>query len=111
MITNITFFDTREELRALTGLPDDNYDQALWDAGFNLDDVDFGFVSDVLLDRETSSTYHSEWTGEDIVESERSTNWDLPYYASWLIDHAANHCVGYDYVNFGGKHYYLVHHA
>lgn len=42
----VTFFETREELRDLTSLPADDHDSALWDAGFDLDDWDFGFVSD-----------------------------------------------------------------
>ena len=42
----VTFFSTREELRELTGLPADDHDAALWDSGFDLDDWDFGFVSD-----------------------------------------------------------------
>lgn len=40
----VTFFETREDLRELTGLSGDNHDEALWDAGFDLDDWDFGFV-------------------------------------------------------------------
>ena len=46
MRNTVTFFDTREDLRELTVLPGDNYDKALRDAGFNLDDLDWGFVSD-----------------------------------------------------------------
>lgn len=37
----VTFFHTEEQLTALTGLSHD----ALWEAGFNLDDWDFGFVT------------------------------------------------------------------
>lgn len=46
MLNTITFFDTNHDLHKLTGLPRDDYDKALWDAGFDLDDWDWGFVSD-----------------------------------------------------------------
>ena len=41
---------SREDLRKITGLPRDNHDEALWDVGFNLDDWDVCFVSDVPLE-------------------------------------------------------------
>ena len=88
MVTT-TWFDTREELRELTGLPGDNHDEALWDAGFDLDDWDFGFVSD------------EEW-----VES-----WFEPFYMFWLILKMENHCVGYSHTEYNGRHYYLVYHS
>ena len=40
MLNTITFFDTNHDLHKLTGLPRDDYDKALWDAGFDLDDWD-----------------------------------------------------------------------
>ena len=43
-MSTVTFFETREELCALSGLPDS---EALWNAGFDLDDWDFGFCSEV----------------------------------------------------------------
>lgn len=92
MSKTVTFFDTREELRALTGLSADDYDRALWDAGFNLDDWDFGFVSD------------TEWNG----------SWgynDGNYYEWWLLNHMENHCVGYEHVEYKGKHYYMLYHS
>lgn len=89
MTNTVTFFDTREELRELTGLPGDNHDEALWDAGFNLDDWDFGFVSD------------TEW----------HDNWDYPYYQSWMVSHMDSYCVGYEHTEFKGKHYYMLYHS
>lgn len=89
----ITFFDTREELRELTGLPGDNYDQALWDAGFNLDDWDFGFVSD------------TEWVDGWCLNS------NCHYYEEWLLDHMDAHCIGYNHYEYGGKHYYIAYHS
>lgn len=83
-----TFFSTCEELRKLTGLPDDN---ALWDADFNLDDWDWGFVSD------------EEWTYD----------WDdsHPYYQYWMLTRMDNHCVGYEHTEYNGKHYYMLYHS
>lgn len=86
------FFDTSEELRELTGLPGDNHDQALWDAGFNLDDWDFGFVSD--------TDWKDGW-------------WDDTgsYFEHWLLNNMSCHCVGYEHVEYGGKHYYMLYHS
>ena len=89
MRNTVTFFDTREDLRELTGLPSDDYDKALWNAGFDLDDWDWGFVSDTL------------WP-ED---------WDGPYYQCWLMSRMVEYCVGYDHTEYNGRHYYLLHHA
>lgn len=88
----ITFFDSREELRELTGLPSDNHDIALWDAGFNLDDWDFGFVCD------------DEW-------SESWCDDHASYFEYWLLSHMENHCVGYRHTEFNGRHYYIVYHS
>lgn len=89
---------TREDLRKITGLPADNYDRALWDAGFNLDDWDVCFVSDVPL------TTH----GKD----EEGHEWDeaIPD-AAWLIMRMENWCVGYEHVEYRGKHYYMAYHS
>lgn len=48
MIT-LKMLTSREDLQKITGLPSDNYDEALWDAGFNLDNWDVCFVSNVPL--------------------------------------------------------------
>lgn len=92
MLKTVTFFDTREELRELTGLPDYDHDRPLWDAGFNLDDWDFGFVSD------------TEWDG----------SWgcsDGNYYEWWLLEKMENYCCGYEHVEYNGRHYYMVYHS
>ena len=47
---NLVMFNTVEDLAKLTGLSTDNYNQALWDAGFDLDDWDIGFQTDESLD-------------------------------------------------------------
>ena len=89
----VTFFDTREELRELTGLPSDNYDEALWDAGFNLDDWDFGFVSD--------SRWSESW----------GNGGNSKYFEWWLLSKMDAHCVGYERVVYKGRYYYMLYHS
>lgn len=89
----VTFFSTREELRELTGLPADDHDAALWDSGFNLDDWDFGFVSD------------TEWHEDGWWSSTSS------YYEYWLLDRMTNCCVGYKHTEYNGRHYYMMYHS
>ena len=86
-----TFFSTLEELRELTGLPKDNHDKALWDAGFNLDDWDFGFVSD--------EQWSPAWGDMD------------EYYEYWLLQHMESHCVGYRETEYDNRFYYMVYHS
>lgn len=83
-----TFFESREELRRLTGCLDDNQ---LWDVGFNLDDWDFGFVSD--------EPWNDNWGDYG------------NYYEYWLLDRMKNHCVGYEEVEYNGKYYYMLYHS
>lgn len=88
----VTFFDTVKDLAELTGLSMDNHAEALWNAGFDLDDMDFGFVSD------------TEW----------SDGWwsdQAHYYEHWLLHRMETHCVGYQHHEYGGKHYYLLYHS
>ena len=79
----ITFFSNESELSELTGL---NHEQ-LWDAGFDLDDWDFGFVSDTEF------------------------NWYDTSYEFFMISKMESYCVGYRYVEYNGKHYYMVYHS
>lgn len=95
-------FVTEEELIELTGLSEDE----LWDQGFNLDDWDIGFQSDIKL--------HADPTQEDIEEGmyragELIANYDLP--AHWLMMQMNSFCIGAYYVFLDGKHCYTVHHA
>jgi hypothetical protein len=84
----VIFFSTDEELLRLTGLA---FRKDLWEVGFDLDDWDFGFVSD------------TEWT-ED---------WDNehPYYEYWILSRMDMQGVGYEHVEYNGKHYYMLYHA
>ena len=88
----VTFFDTREELAALTGLSIENHCSAMWDAGFNLDDWDFGFVSD--------TEWCEDWCGDY-----------GNYFEHWLLMHMDDHCVGYRCIEYNGKYYYMLYHS
>ncbi len=48
-MVNLVMFSTPDDILKLTGLPDRS---ALWDAGFNLDDWDAGFCSDIKLHKD-----------------------------------------------------------
>lgn len=120
---NIIMFTTREELRELTGLPADNYDKALWDAGFDLDDWDIGFCSDKPMEH----VYGTE-PDEDIEEDYEYSSLDYEYtlldeedslalkYCSnddayWLLSRMDSYCCGYRTTVYNGRYYYLVYHS
>lgn len=94
---NLTMFSTEEDLIELTGLTHDE----LWKNDFNLDDWDVGFVSDVPL----TVTRHND-DDEDGGEYEEPVE-----DAYWLVYQMDDYCVGYEHVEFKGRHYYMVHHA
>ena len=79
----VTFFSNESELSELTGL---NHKQLL-DAEFNLDDWDFGFVSDTEFDMWNST------------------------YEFFMLSRMENYCFGYEHVEYNGKHYYMVYHS
>ena len=79
----ITFFSKESELSKLTGL---NHEQ-LWDAEFDLDDWDFCFVSDTEFDMMNSA------------------------YEFFMLSRMERYCVGYEHVEYNGKHYYMVYHS
>lgn len=90
-IINLTMFTKADDLEELTGLTHEE----LWDHGFNLDDMDAGFVSDTRLHM-------------DVDEFDRLYNNDN---YSWLLGAMDSYCVGPTYTEYNGKHYYTVHHA
>ena len=98
---NLVVFETEEELCELTGLTEEE----LWQKGFNLDDWEIGFQSEVKL--------HKTPTKKDIENGYRKNElielFDLP--AHWLMNQMNSYCVGANYVFLDGKHYYTVHHA
>lgn len=83
----VTFFDTEEELSRLTGLSH----EGLWANDFDLDDWDWGFVSDV------------EWAGY--------FGQGHPYYEYWILSRMADYCCGFRHVEFEGRHYYMLYHG
>ena len=93
MIT-LQMFNTREDLCKLTGLSED----ALWDEGFEPEDWDVGFCSDQAIAYTKYDPDYGEWE-ESSVDLGR------------LIRSMENNCVGYDCIKYGGKYYYMVHHA
>lgn len=96
MIT-LRITDNIEDIRQWTGLPSDNYDKALWDAGFDLDDWDICIESDKRLIQE-------------IVEED--DKWIEPIgEAWWLVNQMENYRCGYNEVEYNGKWYYTLYHA
>lgn len=85
MKQTITFFDTTKDLETLTGLTADK----LGDAGFDLGDMDFGFVTE------------KEWNQDGWDD-------DDPCYESWLLYRMGSYCMGYKHTEFNGKHYYIL---
>lgn len=83
----VTFFDKVSELQELTGLFDD---EALWQAGFEIDDWDFGIVSD------------TEWT-DGWWENK------APYYEHWMLYQMSGY--RFYHTEYAGKHYYMQYHA
>ena len=90
MIT-LRITDNIEDIRQWTGLPSDNYDEVLWNVGFDLDDWDMCIESDVRLVDDYGDTYMTE--------------------AWWLVNQMDAYCCGYNEVEYNGKWYYTVHHA
>lgn len=88
MLKTVTFFGTEEELSSLTGLDHDG----LWNAGFDLDDWDWGFVCTEPFD---SDRY---W------RSDRQ-------YQYWMLDRMDSYCVGYKHTVHKGLHFYMLYHS
>lgn len=89
MIT-LRITDNIEDIRQWTGLPSDNYDEALWNVGFDLDDWDMCIESDVRLVDDYGNSQTDAW---------------------WLVNQMDAYCCGYNEVEYNGKWYYTVHHA
>lgn len=87
---NLRITDNREDIRKWTGLPSDNYDEALWNAGFDLDDWDMCIESDVRLVDDYGNSQTDAW---------------------WLVNQMNGYCCGYNEVEYNGKWYYTVHHS
>jgi len=73
------------------------YDE-LWKAGFNFDDWDIGFAC-----REPFTHTEHEEGREDWKEPDDDVD--------WLVTQMDNYCVGYHHCEYGGWHWYTVHHS
>lgn len=58
---NLVVFETEEELCELTGLTEDE----LWQKGFNLDDWEIGFQSEVKLHKTPTKKRYREWISQE----------------------------------------------
>lgn len=96
---DLKMLTTLEDLEEITGLPSD----LLWGKGFNLDDWDVCFVSDIPL---TYPQYTETKYDEDDGFFEEPID-----EANWLIRRMECYCVGYEHVEYADKHYYMVYHS
>ena len=108
----IIVFDKEEDIFEILGWKytgewekDRDLHEKLWDAGFNLDDWDQGFCCDELL-----HTPHPGET-EDGYDYEEYYGLDWKDDVHWLGMEMNNYCVGPNYCEFEGKHWYTVHHS
>ena len=109
-MVNLIMTGKEEDLEKLTGLDR----EGLWNAGFNLDDWDVCFISDIPLHSEAlREQVRSDWTGEDWEEETYDLECDYEYYddVHWLFWQMDSYCVGFNHVEYNGKHYYTVHHS
>ena len=76
--------------------------EALWEAGFNLDDWDVCFVSKTRL---VEGCREFDEEGYPLYEPEPIDE------AFWLMMRMESYCVGYEEVKYGDKWYYLCYHS
>ena len=95
---NMKMFSSVEDLSKLTGLPTDNGNKALWDAGFDLDDWDVGFQCDKPLVNATGE-------GEDTWCEPASDE------CHWLVYVMDIYCCVFREYEYDSKYYYMVYHA
>lgn len=124
-MVNIKVFTTREEIYQLTGITPNEHDNALWDAGFNLDDWDFGICIDHPLTKKIYRKVHyGSYSYWDCIKKERVIVPDhyseeeeeevldgLPFFEERIFNDWANYCVGGSHTEYNGLHYYLWHHS
>lgn len=121
MISNVVVFDTAEDLMSLTGIQ--TY-EGLWEAGFNMDDWDWGVVLDEPMhDDVKRMEHHSEFCwidhlgkyhhedayDEEVTECQEKE--EMPYWMRQLYWNWENYCVGGSHNFYNGKHYYMWHHS
>lgn len=107
---NLIMTGSEKDLEVLTGLDRDG----LWDAGFNLDDWDVCFVSDEPLHSRIEIEHYENRVFDEQYDEEICVfDYDDPRYDDihWLYHRMDNYCVGFHHVEYGGRHFYTVHHA
>ena len=137
MIRNLTFFDNAEEIEKLTGLSHNE----LWEHGFNLDDMDWGFaidgedwfvkreyhwaqnLRDKMKDKDGDCWFLTDLEKDLWKDIKDDPDYDLEYemvrneevdFPGWLdriLDMMADYCVGYSVAVYNGKTYITQHHA
>lgn len=90
-------FDDEKDLQELTGL---NHDQ-LWDAGFDLDDWDFGIAIE-----ESLTTQYAEASGNGALANCWSY-YEFPEVIQWMLDSC--YCVRH--VEYNGNRYMMSYHS
>lgn len=95
-MTTLIMFTSERELCDLTGLDHDE----LWESGFDLDDWDVGFMTEVPL---TKRVYYDDSGMTSYFEPLRG--------ADWLVDRMDSYACGYKHTEYNGKHYYMVYHS
>ena len=94
-MVNLIMTGKEEDLEKLTGLDRDG----LWNAGFNLDDWDVCFVSDIPLHSETlRKQTRSDWTVDVWEEETCELGCDYEHYddVHWLFWQMDSYCVGFN---------------
>ena len=107
---NLIMTGSEKDLEELTGLDRDR----LWDVGFNLDDWDVCFVSNEPLHSRIEVEHHENRVFDEQYDEEVcELDYDDPRYDDihWLYWRMDNYCVGFNHVEYGGRHYYTVHHS
>lgn len=87
----ITWFENAKDLQELTGL---EY-MELWDAGFNMDDWDFGFCTDEELD----------------LNAYDYMDFKCGYYYLMKALVENNRAFEPKHTEYNGKHYYMCYHS
>lgn len=110
MINNLTFFDSVDDIKKLTGLDEDQ----LWNQGFNLDDMDCGFriKNEGYFKVESYNDYdYKRWKWVNDVDCNYYNNDDFPYSVHRILTDWEDYCVGYYLAYYDNYVYVTLHHA
>ena len=105
MIDRIAVFEDYKDLLLLTGLKSRD---ELWEAGFDLNDMDFGICTNTAWEHEEED---EEWeNGKCVIHKRMEPDWD-PFYRAWILNRMSEYCVGYQHIEYRGMHYYILYHS